>query len=626
MNHETAALLEKHFDLAFAAPDGIKKLRELILTLAMQGKLVPQDPRDQSAGEFLKAIEGEKLRLVEEGKIKQSQPLSIKHEAPYRLAKGWLWVKFEDIVEISSGVTKGRKLNSREIVNLPYLRVANVQRGYLDLEIMKEIEIAKDEIQRFELKKRDLLITEGGDWDKVGRTAIWNNEIAQCIHQNHVFKARCILETQNERWLEKYLNSSVARGYFADASKQTTNLASINKTQLRGCPIALPPLAEQRRIVTKIDRLMERCDELEKLRNDRHQKRVTVHTAALDRLLASATSIATSSGAIATSSLPRRRESRLSASHQKDIALEAGLLDSRLRGNDGGEAFADAWSFITKHFGELYRVKENVAELRKAILQLAVMGKLVPQDPTDEPASELLRAIGEEKERMLKGGKIKHLKPQIEIKPEEVPYQLPKGWVWVRLGNVSQILGGFAYKSNFFKGEGNRQVLRLGNIRPDLIRLNENPVFIDDSLGEATSEFCLRKNDILITMTGTRSKRDYLYTVRVEENPVNGVLLYLNQRVGAIRLFFDTRYVNLALKVETLKDIIFLSATGSANQANIGISNLREWIIPLPPLAEQHRIVTKIDRLMALCDRLEQQIDAATEKQTALLNAIVTQV
>ena len=229
------------------------------------GKLVPQDPNDEPASELLKAIGLEKQQLVKEGKIKVQKPLPKMNpeETPYVLPNTWEWVRFEGIVEISSGVTKGRKLNGKEILLLPYLRVANVQRGYLNLDIIKDIEIANDELERFELKAHDLLITEGGDWDKVGRTVIWNAEIPQCIHQNHVFKARRILSYQNEKWLEQYLNSSVARDYFANASKQTTNLASINKTQLRGCPIPIPPLLEQHRIVEQIDRLMEFCDRLE---------------------------------------------------------------------------------------------------------------------------------------------------------------------------------------------------------------------------------------------------------------------------------------------------------------------------------------------------------------------------
>jgi type I restriction enzyme, S subunit len=127
-------------------------------------------------------------------------------------------------------------------------------------------------------------------------------------------------------------------------------------------------------------------------------------------------------------------------------------------------------------------------------------------------------------------------------------------------------------------------------------------------------------------MTGTRDKRDYLYTVRVKENPINGIFLYLNQRVGAIRLFINSEYMNLSLKSESLKDPIFASATGSANQANVGITNLREWTVPLPPLAEQHRIVAKIDQLMTLCDELEKQIDIANSKKTNLLNSVMTKV
>lgn len=137
-----------------------------------------------------------------------------------------------------------------------------MQRGFLDLQQIKEIEIPIDELEKFQVVKRDLLITEGGDWDKVGRTAIWNDEVQLIAHQNHVFKARCILEEQNEIWMEKYLNSPLAREYFASSSKQTTNLASINNTQLRGLVMAIPPLKEQKLIVEKIDQLMALCDTL----------------------------------------------------------------------------------------------------------------------------------------------------------------------------------------------------------------------------------------------------------------------------------------------------------------------------------------------------------------------------
>ena len=174
--------------------------------------------------------------------------------------------------------------------------------------------------------------------------------------------------------------------------------------------------------------------------------------------------------------------------------------------------------------------------------------------------------------------------------------------------------------------KGSNQVLRLGNIRPDLIRIDENPVFIDSTIANETSDYCLIVGDIIITMTGTRDKRDYLYTVRIKENPMNGKKLYLNQRVGAIRLFFDSVFLNQALKDERLKDIIYSTATGSANQANIGMTALKEWPIPLPPIAEQKRIVVKIDQLMALCDDLHNSISTDEVKRSEIFSAVLARV
>jgi type I restriction enzyme S subunit len=257
--------LTSHFNELYSVKANVAELRKAILQLAVMGKLVPQEPTDQPASGLLKKIEAEKRHLVMEGKIKKPKPLpGIKpDEVSYELPQGWEWVRFEDVVDIGSGVTKGRKLAGRIIISIPYLRVANVQRGYLDLTEIKEIEIADNEVGKYNLVTGDLLITEGGDWDKVGRACIWREEIPLCAHQNHVFRARKILPEQDELWLEKYLNSPVARTYFAGASKQTTNLASINKTQLSSCPIPLPPIAEQHRIVAKIDQLMTLCDKLD---------------------------------------------------------------------------------------------------------------------------------------------------------------------------------------------------------------------------------------------------------------------------------------------------------------------------------------------------------------------------
>ena len=253
-----------HFDLLLDRPKGLDALEQTILQLAVRGLLVPQDPTDEPASELLKKIRAEKDKLIAEGKIKRDKPLPpiAEDEQPFVLPLGWEWVRLGEIVLISSGVTLGRKTAIPSPVLLPYLRVANVQRWHLNLTSMKEVLIDKTELGRFQLVSGDLLITEGGDWDKVGRTAIWRDELPTCLHQNHVFKARGTSAEWNPVWAEMYLNSAIARTYFASSAKQTTNLASINMTQLKDCVFPMPPLAEQSRIVTRVAQLRHLCFEL----------------------------------------------------------------------------------------------------------------------------------------------------------------------------------------------------------------------------------------------------------------------------------------------------------------------------------------------------------------------------
>lgn len=252
-----------HFDTLFTTEASIAALKQTLLQLAVMGKLVPQDPNDEPASELLKRIQAEKARLIAEGKIRKGKPLPLitDEEKPFSLPQGWEWVRLGVALDITGGVTLGRKITGADLVELPYLRVANVQRGYLVLDSVKTVEIRRSELARYQLLKDDLLVTEGGDWDKVGRTAIWNSEIENCLHQNHIFRMRGVRKELSGSWIEMYMNS-IARAYFQAASKQTTNLASINMTQLRNCLIAVPALREQHRIVAKVDELMALCDQL----------------------------------------------------------------------------------------------------------------------------------------------------------------------------------------------------------------------------------------------------------------------------------------------------------------------------------------------------------------------------
>lgn len=283
-------------------------------------------------------------------------------------------------------------------------------------------------------------------------------------------------------------------------------------------------------------------------------------------------------------------------------------------------------SLLEKSFDLAFDSPNGIKELRNLILKLAMMGKLVPQDKNDQPASELLKEIEAEKEKLIAEGKIKKQKPLPEIKPEEVPYELPEGWVWCRLGEITKITGGFAYKSNNFVENSRCQVIRLGNIRPDYLRLSSNPVYISQDYADKTLDYKIKCNDILITMTGTRLKKDYLYSTMISKNDLVSNDLYLNQRVGLIRAYSYPDFINLAISDECFKETIYTTSTGSANQANIGMFALQNWILPLPPLNEQKRIVAKINDLMVRCDEMERLKKEQQEKQLKINKSALHQL
>lgn len=265
--HELAEAWQRvaeNFDLLLDRPEAVDALEQTLLQLAVRGLLVPQDPNDEPASVLLERIRVEKDRLIAAGKIKRDKALLAitEDEAPFELPEGWMWARLGEVTDISSGVTLGRKTPLKSPVSLPYLRVANVQRWRLVLDDVKDVLIDASELERFQLRSGDLLMTEGGDWDKVGRTCIWRDELPVCLHQNHVFKVRRVFDEWQPLWAKLYLNSAYARAYFASSAKQTTNLASINMTQLKNCLLPLPPLAEQSRIVAKVAELRALCADL----------------------------------------------------------------------------------------------------------------------------------------------------------------------------------------------------------------------------------------------------------------------------------------------------------------------------------------------------------------------------
>tara|TARA_A100000171_G_scaffold8703_1_gene6470 strand:+ start:2965 stop:4650 length:1686 start_codon:yes stop_codon:yes gene_type:complete len=559
-------LLEQHFDTAFSAPEGIQKLRELILTLAMQGKLVPQNPNDPPASELIRDIEAEKKRLMKEGKIKTPKPFPpIKEkERPYALPEGWAWVRFGDVAQHNAGKTLDKGRNAGEPRR--YITTSNLYWGRFELGSVRQMLIKDDELDKCTAKKNDLLICEGGE---AGRAAVWPFDSDVCF-QNHIHRARFYRDI-DPHFAYRFFEKLNATGEINEHRKGV-GISNMSGKALASILFPLAPLPEQHRIVAKIDELMARCDALEKLRVDREEKRLAVHAAALSQ-----------------------------------------LLDATGNGNTSG-----AWAFITQHFGDLYAVKENVVELRKAILQLAVMGKLVRQDPNDPPASELLKEIEAAKRQLVKTGKIKAPKALQEIQMDEVPYGLPAGWEWVRFGNIAFQITDGAHHTPTYISEG-VPFLSVKDMSSGYLNFSETR-FISKAQHQDLIKRCYpQQGDLLLTKVGTTG-----IPVLVETNQEFSIFVSV-ALVKFPQSKVSGKYLSWLVKSPLVKKQSEDGTEGVGNK-NLVLRKISNFYLPLPSLDEQHRIVAKIDKLMGLCDTLDQQIEAASSKQTALLNTVMAQV
>lgn len=553
-----SVVLSEHLPLLASAPDGIQKLRGLILELAVRGKLVPQDPNDEPASELLKLITHERSRLEAEGvckKLKPVRPVDA-DEHPFSLPDGWSWVRNGNLFSLRKG--KVPKDLGEHKTEIPYLDIEALDRG--------NVRRYTTDLAAPRSKDNDILVVCDGSRSGLvlnGRNGAIGSTLA-------VIESPKIIQP----FIKLIFRQCFDR---LNSTMKGAAIPHLDTAKLVLDVVGLPPLSEQHRIVAKIDELMALCDRLDAEQADA----VSGHARLVETLLGTLT-----------------------------------------QSTDAADLAAN-WHRLAEHFDTLFITEASIDTLKQTVLQLAVMGKLVRQDPSDETASAFLKRVATEREIQQLAGICKKAKPLPSVQESEKLFALPPSWEWTRLGCLSEIIGGFAFKSEHFLENGVHQVLRLGNIRPDHIRVDENPVFIDSELAKQCPEFCLKKNDILISMTGTREKRDYLFTAQVAENPTNGRFFYINQRVGAIRPFGCSDYLNKVLKVESIKNSIFSTATGSANQGNIGISALRDWAIPIPPPSEQKRIVAKVDELMALCDGLKADLAITRQCQAKLAETLI---
>ena len=271
--------------------------------------------------------------------------------------------------------------------------------------------------------------------------------------------------------------------------------------------------------------------------------------------------------------------------------------------------FSKHWERISSNFDLLYDYPENVDELRQAILQLAVQGQLVPQDPKDEPASVLVKKIEAEKERLIKEKKIKKTKPMPAIPNNEKPFGIPRGWEWTRLGIIAEVIMGQSPPGNTYNdmGEG--------------IPLINGPVeFSNGDFGRTKktkfttkpTKLC-EKNDLLICVRGSTTGRTNIADFNA----------CIGRGVAAIQSKIYPKYLNWL--VVSLRKHIFSIGTGSTFPS-VSYNKIAELICPLPPAFEQERIVDKVDQLMALCDELETKLSQSQSDCDELLSAIVNGV
>jgi type I restriction enzyme S subunit len=566
MTEATHNLLERHFDTAFEAPDGIAKLRELILTLAMQGRLVEQDPSDPPASELLKEIQAEKEQLVKAGKIKKPKPLPpIKpEEVLYELPKGWEWVRLGEI-----GIINPRN-NAEDSAKAGFVPMPMIPEGFLEKHQYKERPWSEIKKGYTHFSDGDVGMAKITPCFENAKSCIFSglpNGIGAGTTELHIF--RNTFKSVVPRFLLYFLKNP--RRIYRAVSKMTGSAGQkrVPTPYFTEEAFPLSPIKEQHRIVDRIDQLMARCNELETLRKEREEKRLAIHAAAINQ-----------------------------------------LLDAP----DGA-----AWNFIQQHFDELYTVKENVAELRKAILQLAVMGRLVPQNSDDPPASELLKEIKAEKQRLVKAGKIKKSKPLPPIKPEEEAFELPQGWEWVRLGDTLLKITDGTHHSPPNDGTGDFLYISAKNIKDDGVII-QNATYVTKEIHDKIFSRC---------------DPEYGNILYIKDGATTGIVTINNltkpfSMLSSVALLKQPRQIVNRYLLFTLRSPYFYEKmrTGMTGVAitRVTLKKLQDAIIPLPPLPEQHRIVAKIDQLMALCDTLEQQIDVATVKQSEMLNAVMARV
>ncbi|WP_103665887.1 restriction endonuclease subunit S [Gracilimonas amylolytica] len=556
-----ADLLDE-FNIVIDTAEGLTELRSLILGLAVRGKLVSQDPNDEPASELLKKIEAEKKRLYKEDEIRKPKKLKnvSDEEAPFEIPKNWIWTRLGKTAnDVHYGYTESADF---EISEPKFLRITDIQDGKVDWKNTPGCTIEEDEIPKYQLHNGDLLIARTGG--TVGKSFLINDVEYSAVFASYLIRFIPTF-TDTSEYIYKYLYTKL---YWDQLYESTsgTGQPNVNATKLSNLLFPLPPLAEQHRIVQKIESLFAEVDVLEEKLN---------------------------------------RQTKLDEKLQQAVNAEV------QQAPDAGSS-KSAWNFITSNFDTLYHTPEAIDNLKKNILNEAVRGRLVPQNPNDEPASELLKKIKAEKQRLYDEGEIRKPKDLPPVKEDEIPFEIPESWEWCRLGDsILDIYGGSTpSKSNpqYWNGE-----YYWASVKD----LNDDQIYIDKTIDTIT-ELAISKNKTKLV-------------------PADNVIVCTRMGLGKINLNTVDVSINQDLKALILPKSVshlfffYVYKTMEIIGSGMTVSGIRQdelLKIPFqfPPLEEQHRIVQRIEELFDICDRFKAQLEQRQGVNERLVKGLVGEV
>ncbi|HCL6755447.1 restriction endonuclease subunit S [Citrobacter freundii] len=540
---------------------GIKKLRELILELAVRGKLVPQDSNDEPASVLLKRITAEKAELVKQGKIKKQKPLPeiSEEEKPFELPEGWEWVRLGDIGFTQTGGTPSKSKPEYFGKDIPFIKPANITTQGVDYQDEGLTIKGANELGRLAPAGSVLMVCIG----TIGKCQVVNRP---CTFNQQINSVTPFID--NSEFIFLCLSSAYFQSLAWSKSSSTT-IAILNKGKWESLLLPLPPLEEQLKLIKTVKKLMSLCDQLE-------QHSLT----SLD-------------------------------AHQQLVET----LLTTLTNNQNADELAENWARISEHFDMLFTTETSIDALKQTILQLAVMGKLVPQDPNDEPASELLKRIAQEKAQLVKDGKMKKQKPLPPISDEEKPFELPEGWEWCRVSEVAMFTTSGSRDWAKYYSESGALFVTMGNLSKDSYDLRmDNRRYVNPPENGEGLRTKLEPFDLIISITGDVGNLGLI--------PEDLGLAYINQHSCLLRFIPICRnYYFPELMRSPLAKLQF-NAPQRGIKNSFRLSDVETMVIPLPPYKEQTLIAEKIKVLMNICDVLRTSIQSAQQTQLHLADAL----